>query len=171
MERVKAGDTEALEQLIGRWRGRAEAYAAGILRDAHLAEDCVQEAFARAYAARAEYEPRYAFSTWLYVILRRVCVSELRRLRRAPRPAPMEELAEWPADSAEAEYLARWEKSSRLMRLAALDEGERRLLLGQALEGKSVRELADETGMTPGQVRVRLHRIRRRLKRGEETGS
>ena len=29
MERVQAGDTEALEELIGCWRGRAEAYAAG----------------------------------------------------------------------------------------------------------------------------------------------
>ena len=85
MERVKAGDTDALETLIGRWRGRAEAYASGILHDAHLAEDCVQEAFARVYAARKDYSPRYAFSTWLYVILRRICISELRRLRRAPK--------------------------------------------------------------------------------------
>ena len=169
MERVKEGDTEALAQLVTCWRSRAEAYAAGILRDPHLAEDCVQEAFARLYAARMEYNPRYAFSTYLYVILRRICLSELRRLRRSPKLLQTEELADWPVDSAEAEYLARWERGSRLMRLAALDERERRLLLGQALEGKSVRELADETGMTPGQVRVRLHRIRRRLKRGEET--
>lgn len=168
MERVRAGDTEALEALIGRWRGRAEAYAAAILHDAHLAEDCVQEAFARVYAARMDYSPRYAFSTWLYVILRRICISELRRLRRAPVLFQPEELARWPVDSAEAEYLTRWEKNSRLMRLADLDRQERLLLLGQTVGGKSARELAQELGLTPGQVRVRLHRIRRRLRKGEE---
>ena len=168
MERIKMGDTEALEELIMRWRGRAEAYAAGILHDPHLAEDCVQEAFARIYAARQEYSPRYAFSTYLYVILRRICISELRRLRRSPQLLQADELAEWPVDSAEAEYLIRWERGSRLMRLAGLSNQEKQLLLGQALEDKSTRELARETGMTPGQVRVRLHRIRRRLRKGEE---
>ena len=169
MERVKEGDTEALEQLIMRWRSRAEAYAAGILRDAHLAEDCVQEAFARLYAARKEYNPQYAFSTYLYVILRRICISELRRLRRSPKLIKTEELSEWPVDSAEAEYLTRWERGSRLMQVAALSESERRLLLGQALSGKTAKELAQETCMTPGQVRIRLHRIRRRLRKGEES--
>ena len=61
MERVKEGDTEALEQLIMRWRSRAEAYAAGILRDAHLAEDCVQEAFARLYAASLQIKSQPLF--------------------------------------------------------------------------------------------------------------
>jgi RNA polymerase sigma factor (sigma-70 family) len=73
-----------------------------------------------------------------------------------------------PADSAEAEYLTRWEQNSRLMRLADLDPQERLLLLGQTVGGKSTRELAQELGLTPGQVRVRLHRIRRRLRKGEE---
>ena len=168
MERVRAGDTEALEALIGRWRERAEAYASGILHDAHLAEDCAQEAFARVYASRKEYNPRYAFSTWLYVILRRICISELRRLRRSPKLLEAEELANWPADSAETEYLIRWEKNSRLMRLAELNGQERLLLLGQTVGGKSTRELAQELGLTPGQVRIRLHRIRKRIRKGEE---
>ena len=168
MERVKAGDTEALETLIGRWRERAEAYASGILHDAHLAEDCVQEAFARIYAARMDYSPRYAFSSWLYVMLRRIFISELRRLRRSPKLLEAEELANWPADSAETEYLTRWEQNSRLMRLAVLNGQEWLLLLGQTVGGKSARELARELGLTPGQVRIRLHRIRRRLRKGEE---
>ena len=45
--RLKAGDTEALEQLIIRWRFRAEAYANSILHDSQAAEDVVQEAFSR----------------------------------------------------------------------------------------------------------------------------
>ncbi len=168
MERMKADDTDALEELILRWRERAESYAVSILHDSHLAEDAVMEAFARIYAARAEYETRYAFSTYLYVIVRRICVSELRRARRRPALWGQEALPELPANSAEAEYITRWERENRIGRLAELDEKDRRLLLGFSLEGKSTRELAGETGMTEGQVRVRLHRIRKRLRKGDD---
>ena len=168
MERMKADDTGALEELILRWRERAESYAVSILHDPHLAEDAVLEAFARIYAARMEYEPRYAFSTYLYVIVRRICISELRRARHGPALWGKETLPELPADSAEAEYIAKWERESRIGRLAELDEKDRRLLLGFSLEGKSTRELAEETGMTDGQVRIRLHRIRKRLRKGDD---
>lgn len=168
MERMKADDTGALEELILRWRERAESYAVSILHDSHLAEDAVMEAFARIYAARAEYETRYAFSTYLYVIVRRICVSELRRAQRRPALLAKETLPDLPADSAEAEYITRWERENRIGRLAELDEKDRRLLLGFSLEGKTTRELAAETGMTEGQVRVRLHRIRKRLRKGDD---
>ena len=49
---LKTGDAEALEQLIMRWRSRAEAYANSCLHDSQAAEDAVQEAFARIYAVR-----------------------------------------------------------------------------------------------------------------------
>ena len=47
---LKDGSTDALEQLIMRWRSRAEAYADSILHDSRIAEDVVQEAFSRIYA-------------------------------------------------------------------------------------------------------------------------
>ena len=169
MERMKAGDPGALEQLILRWRGRAESYAVSILHDAQAAEDAVQEAFARLYSARREYDARWAVSTYLFVILRRVCISELRRSRHAPVLLVGEDFPETPAESAEAEYITRWERQNRIQRLAELDETDRKLLLGFSMEGKSTRELARETGMTDGQVRVRLHRIRRRLRKGENS--
>ena len=49
---LKAGNTEALEQLITRWRSGAEAYACSLLHDSQAAEDAVQEAFSRIYALR-----------------------------------------------------------------------------------------------------------------------
>ena len=50
---LKAGDTDALEQLIMRWRLKAEAYAQGFLHDPQAAEDAVQEAFSRIWAVRS----------------------------------------------------------------------------------------------------------------------
>lgn len=165
MERLKAGDPDALGQLIGRWRGRAESYAIGILHDPQAAEDAVMEAFSRLYAARFRYEPKCAFGTWFLTVVRRICIDQLRRDQN--RPVPMTEIPEIPVDSAENEALKRMTWLDRLSALGNLDETDRRLLLGTALEGCSTRELAGELGLSDGQIRVRLHRIRKRLKKGE----
>ena len=76
---LKTGDTEALEQLIGRWRSGAEAYACSLLRDPQAAEDAVQEAFSRIYAVREDLDEHRSFSAYLYTIVKRICIDELRR--------------------------------------------------------------------------------------------
>ena len=164
--RLIAGDVDALEQLIGRWRGPAECFADSILHDSYAAEDAVQEAFARVWAARTIFDPRYAFSTYLYTIVRRVCIDRIRHEKH--EPVPLAELPEIPAASAEEEFLLNDAKLEHIHRIAELDETDRKLLLGSALEEKPIRELAGELGLSEVHARVRLHRIRKRLKRGLE---
>ena len=81
---LKAGYADALEQLITRWRSRAEAYAVSILHDPQTAEDAVQEAFSRIYAARASLDEDRSFPAYLYTIVKRICFDELRKQRRFP---------------------------------------------------------------------------------------
>ena len=50
--------------------------------------------------------------------------------------------------------------------LAELDETDRKLLTAFSLEGKSTKQIAGEMNLTDGQVRVRLHRIRKKMKKG-----
>lgn len=162
--RLKAGNTEALEQLIMRWRSGAEAYANSILHDPQAAEDAVQEAFSRIYALRDGLDEKCSFSAYLFTIVRRICIDTLRKQRRFPvLPG---ELPEPPVESAEAECIRNWERLNRIHLLAALDETDRKLLLAFSLEGKPTKQIAREMNLTDGQVRVRLHRIRRKLKKG-----
>ena len=161
---LKTGNTDALEQLITRWRSRAEAYAAGILHDSPASEDAVQEAFSRIYALRTGLDERCSFSAYLFTIVRRICIDEQRKQKRSPELPG--ELPDPPVDSAEAEFIRNWERLNRIHLIAALDETDRKLLLAFALEGKPTRQIAKELGLTDGQVRVRLYRIRRKLKKG-----
>ena len=162
--RLKAGDTEALEQLITRWRAGAEAYAGSILRDPQAAEDAVQEAFARIYAFRTGLDEQCSFSAFLFTIVRRICIDELRKRRRFPDLPG--ELPEPPAESAEEVYLRNRERLERIHLLAELEETDRKILLAFSLEGKPTKQIAGEMKMSDGQVRVRLHRIRGKLRKG-----
>ena len=69
---------------------------------------------------------------------------------------------------AEGEALRREERMRLWDAIAALDERDRALLEGFALAGMSYRELAQRRGMTTAQVKLRLHRIRRRLRAMKE---
>lgn len=69
------------------------------------AEDAVQRALLKCFAARDAYSPRWAVSTWLYRALTNVCIDDLRRRHTAAagtrassavaprhtRPAPVDE--------------------------------------------------------------------------------
>lgn len=161
---LKAGNVDAFEQLILRWRFRAEAYANRILHDPQAAEDAVQEAFSRIYALRAGLDERCSFSAYLFTITKRICIDALRKQKRFPELPG--DLPDPPVESAEMEFIRTWERLNRLHLLAALDETDRKLLLEFSLEGKPTKQIAREMNLSDGQVRVRLHRIRRKLKKG-----
>lgn len=163
MARLALGDTAALEELILRHRGAALQQALSILQDHALAEDVVQEAFARVYLLRHKYRGDFAFTTYMRVLVRNLCIDQLRRRRSAPA----ESLPEGTADSAEAAY---WQRERRMQlwnELRALDKADQALLTGYALEGLSYRELAQATGLSLPTVKIRLHRIRQRLRSKE----
>lgn len=165
MTRLAQGDDDALEELIRRHWDGALRQAQGMLHDAALAEDVAQEAFARVYLTRGAYRDTFSFRTYLSVLVRNLCIDQLRRMKRAPALLP--EMPEGEADSAEAAYL-RGEKRMRLWAmLSALDPADRALLIGYALEGRSYQELARQCGLTLPQVKIRLHRLRKRLRAKE----
>src|SRR5881296_1405994 len=81
-------DERAFSRVAEAYAGRLYAVAYRLLRNRADAEDAVQRALMKAFAARASYSPRWAVSTWLYRVLSNVCIDELRRRRPPPEPAP-----------------------------------------------------------------------------------
>jgi len=74
-------DDTAFTRLAEAYAARLYAVAFRLLGNRADAQDAVQRALLKSYAARESYSPRWAVSTWLYRILTNVCVDELRRRR------------------------------------------------------------------------------------------
>jgi RNA polymerase sigma-70 factor, ECF subfamily len=123
MRLVQRGDRAPFEVLVGRYRAALVRVAASKLGDRAWAEDVVQETFLAVYAARHTYQPDYAFRTWLWTILLRLCHKQ--RQRQAARPVVT--LAEWDREQADRGTSA----TSQV--LAALIDSERSERLHQAL--------------------------------------
>ena len=160
--RLAAGDNEALGELIRRHRDAAMKQAVQFLKDECLAEDVVQEAFARVYLMRERYRSDFAFTTYLATLVRNLCIDQWRRIHRN---VPVPEVEAGMCESAEAAWLAQESRRGLWSLLGSLTQQDRALLTGYALDGLSYQQLARREGLSIGQVRIRLHRFRQKLRK------
>src|SRR6267378_3096869 len=84
MLRVKQGDTHAFAELVDKYKQPVTNVAARMLRDATEAEDLAQNVFIQVYKSAPRYEVASKFSTWLFTIVRNLCLNEIRRRSRHP---------------------------------------------------------------------------------------
>jgi RNA polymerase sigma-70 factor (ECF subfamily) len=130
-------------------------------RNAHDAEDLVQETFLRAYRAFDGFTPGSNIRAWLYTILHRVRTDAFRRSRRSPRtveladegpavPPPQDALAQGGEDLARA--------------LESLPDVFRDAVVLRDVEDFSYQEIARILDVPIGTVMSRIHRGRALLR-------
>jgi RNA polymerase sigma factor (sigma-70 family) len=81
------------ENLLDRHESRLRRVAYGMLGDAHRVDDVLQEAFLKAYRSLPDrFENERLESAWLYRIVHRCCLDELRTRKRRREVAGVIEL-------------------------------------------------------------------------------
>ena len=159
--RVLAGDRHAFETLYDRYAGTVYGVALKMLGDREVAEDAVQEVFARAWRRMATFDRSRAFAPWLFGIAHNYCIDELRRRRVRPQPVYEDDehpvLSDIPddADVGEAAVIA---DQRRLVReaLDQLPEEQRQALLLAYFGGLTQQEIATRLGNPLGTVKTRM---------------
>lgn len=142
--------------------------ACALLRDRHEAEDVSQEAFMRLWqqgdGVRSQRE-------WLLAVTRNACLDRLRRGRRIVDGDAA--IVDEPSESRDPVWhLQQREIAGRLQDLVAtLPEPQRSLVILFDMHGLDGAECAQVLGISVNQVKVYLHRARRRLRRALESES
>jgi RNA polymerase sigma-70 factor (ECF subfamily) len=175
------GDKESFARLVDEHKRSVYGLCLRLLADPEEAKDASQEAFARAYAALATYEPGQPFAPWVLRIARNHCLDQLRRRlpqrRRVELDAEPEEegpdhreLAD-PAAAPADESLERAETHRRLERaISALPPNYREAIQLFHGDQMSYKEIASAMEVPIGTVMTWLHRARAKLREalGEE---
>jgi len=151
-------DERAFTRVAEEYAGRLYAVAYRLLRNRADAQDAVQRALMKAFAARASYSPRWAISTWLYRVLSNVCIDELRRRRPVPEPPP----------GHGAHVTGGVERVDLARALGAVPREARLLLALHYVDGLSYRELARIRGISVNTVKSQLARGKAILRRALE---
>ena len=173
VERAARGDSIAFSELVNRHYRRAVRVAFGILKDAHDAEDVVQDAFSRVYRRLATFDGGASFYTWLYRIVVNLSIDTLRKRKRDRRidnqaddAARALELGRgaWPGfdDTCPDGAAERRDLAKKLRRaFQDLPEIHQAVLMLRELEGLSYEEIAKTLGIKKGTVMSRLFNARR----------
>jgi RNA polymerase sigma-70 factor, ECF subfamily len=128
------------------------------------AAEATQEAYVRIVKGLKRFREVGAFPTWMFKIVSNVCLTEMRRRSRRDVPVEMELMEAPTSQDAEETAIGRvfWGELEKAVQ--ALPEVYRTVVVLRDVYGLSGEEAGEVLGISPGAVKVRLHRARRRLR-------
>ncbi len=160
VSRAQGGEQAAFEALYRMHVGRVYALCLRMTGQPALADDCVQEAFIRAWRKLPDFRGQSAFGTWIH----RIAVNQVLGHKRSSQRqgAHLELLAgQMTGASTPAPESAGFDIENAI---AKLPTGARDVLLLCGVGGFSHEEAASMLGIAVGTSKAQLHRARRLLK-------
>lgn len=174
MTRLRDGEDLALNELMARWQQPLVNYLARFCGSETGALDLAQETFVRVYEARARYDTRGRFATWLYTIAGNLARNAHRWQQRHPAVSletPTDDNggtlgAHLPDTAPAPDATAEQSERTAAVReaVASLPEDQRAIVLLSEYEDRSHAEIAAVLGCTAKAVETRLYRARQTLR-------
>lgn len=171
VERAKAGDRPAFDELLVAMRPRALAAALRVLHNRDDAEDAVQDAFLKVWRCLAAFEGRSSFSTWIHRIVTNSSLDLLRKT--SSRSETVERTDSQEATATDGEPSNEQTPESDLCEyevqmlvraaVATLPAAHRQAVELREFEDYSYQEMAEIIQCPVGTVMSRLHHARHKL--------
>ena len=177
VERARAGDLEAFEELLGRHQQRVMRVVLSILKEPMDAEEVAQDVFLTVFEKIDHFRGDSSFSTWLHRVAVNAALMR-RRKSKADRSVPLDEvmpsfderghlavdIADWSQQAGDP-VLAREAGEVIEAAVEKLDEMYRTVFALRDVQGFSTEETAEILELSVPAVKSRLHRARLFLRR------
>ncbi|MCX6244578.1 MAG: sigma-70 family RNA polymerase sigma factor [Bacteroidetes bacterium] len=166
IERVLNGDVSAYAALVQKHKNLVFSIVLKVVNNREDAEEIAQDTFLKAYQSLKTFERKSKFSTWLYRIAYNSAISKTRKKR-------LEMVA------IEESVITNYSPDEVSRNMDELEENDRQVILEKALQRlpeednllitlfykgeNSVDNISEITGLSVSNVKVRLHRIRKKL--------
>jgi RNA polymerase sigma-70 factor (ECF subfamily) len=178
LRRLRAGDERAFDELVRAWHPLLVRLARRFVSSDAIAEEVAQEAWLGLLTGLERFEQRSSLRTWVVrIVVNRAISRGVREGRSVPesaledRPVPAAEAftaaGAWAAPPPAPPHDRAEQAEARAALLAALDglpERQRAAVLLRDVAGLSGEEVAEALELSPGNVRVLLHRGRGHLR-------
>jgi len=174
LDALQRGDRYACDDMVKQFAGKIYNLALRFTGHPDEAEEVLQETFIKACRGIGAFQGRSSLSTWLYRIASNNSLMRLRRRRMTT--VSLDASLDEDGESFQPVVLRdwHWEPESVVLTeelrravddaVASLPDSLRVAFVLRDLEGLSTREAADVLGISPGSLKVRLHRARLMLR-------
>ena len=156
-------NTQLFESLHADYQGMVHQMCLGFMKgDVDLANDLAQEAFINTWKALDKFKGASSYKTWIYRITVNTCLNYL-RASKANKQIPLDNAMEFPDSSnlQSERFKPHQELYQAIGQLAEID----RLVIMMVLDELGYDEIAEVVGISEGNLRVRIHRIKKNLKK------
>jgi len=174
---LRARDRDAWRKLLDLNGPALQGYATRLLGNRASAEEVVQEALLGVFRNIETFEGRSSIKSWLYRAVHNRAIDELRRRKRYVYGSDEDPDRDYfTSEGKWAEPPSSWEDAlgARLdarqlvgivrKELETLPHSHREVLLLKEVDGMSTSDICDTLDITPGNLRIRLHRARKALR-------
>ena len=184
VDRFKAGDGAAFDEMVSRYWDRIYAMVHQLLRNQQDAEEVTQDAFIRAHRGLVNFRGDSAFSTWLYQIATNLARNRYwywwrrKRDKTVSFDQPVSESNDTPLSEIYAAEVPTPEDATVTQEfvdriafgMEKLGAKHREILILRNVKNLSYEDIADILGISVGTVKSRIARAREslRTKMGEE---
>lgn len=127
--------------------------------DDETANDLMQETFMKVWQNLDKFRNQALISTWIYRIAVNTCLSYLRLEKRQAK----DELTETIIETKEEEISDKNEQVAALYKCIARLEENERIIITMVLDELPYSEIAEISGISEGNLRVKIHRIKQKL--------
>ncbi len=163
--RVKKGDVNAFAGLVDNYKDIVFTLCLRMLVNETDAGEAAQEIMIKAYRSLNQFQERAKFSTWLYRISYNHCISVIRSKTRIIDL--VEDVTDNGQEAADLDGIMSLEKEERKKyveeAMDSLAETDAFIITLFYFDELSLEEIARITGMTSGNIRIRLYRARKKL--------
>ncbi len=162
VKKAKRGDKNSFGELYKIYLKKIYRFIYYLVYDRQLAEDLTQLVFLKAYKSLPSFVPeKGTFQAYLYTVARNLVIDYQRRKKELSLEDVEEPVSTFDID----EEVVR-EESKDIVRnlLIGLESDERQLIIWRYFEELEFSEIAQILNEKEGAVRVRLHRLLKKLK-------
>lgn len=158
IKKAISGDPKALAILVDKYKDIAYNLALSIVKNKEDAKDITQESFLSVLENINRFQNTSKFSTWLYRIVYNQSIGFLKKANRITT-VDSSLLVDTPEKNENQE-----DKIHNLYKaIKLLEDTDRNLIMLFYLAEKSIKEIAQITGLSIANIKVILHRARKKL--------
>lgn len=128
--------------------------------DSNKASDLTQEVFIKVWTHLDSFKGMSSHKTWIYRITVNTCLQLIKKEKKK-KAVPVEMVQHRLTSEAETEVS---EARARLYHAIGQLKKIDRLIIMMVLEGQEYEDIAEVLGIQPTNLRVKIHRIKKRLK-------
>ena len=166
IDKVLTGNAQAFTYLLDKYKDFVFTIAVNIVKNREDAEDIAQESFVKAFNNLKNFKGDSKFSTWLYTITFRTAISATRKNNLLTSEIETHVINNYEDDGLinQIDMLANKDQAFYIKKaLKDLPEIDALVLTLYYLNENSTEEIEEITGMTKSNIKVRLHRARKKL--------